>query len=177
MTVTTDTSIESTIGSTNISNGGTQLVCGLRICLAASTDGNMSPTFFYSDCTLISKISICDPSITVLNSYVALANTTFSVTIPPSVGPSGTNYIIKLQLIQTDGQYYGGDFSSNEFTLTGATGNWSQFQLLGYTLWTADGNPTHRIFIHKNCCDVAYALYHNLTNAYRIDNVPTIALV
>ncbi|KAF2812381.1 uncharacterized protein BDZ99DRAFT_569069 [Mytilinidion resinicola] len=164
-TVDAGTSFEVTISDTSIHNDATTWVESLRIYLAASAEDKLSADFYHSDCTLIKAISVCDPSITVYDQYVQISNTTYKVTIPANIGPSGPHYVLKSQLIQTDGSRYGAELSSDVFDLTSATGNWAYTQLQGYTLWSADGVPCTGFPCVKNCSEAAHNAYQKSNNA------------
>ena len=88
---------------------------------------------------LINNEPICNPMIELRNSGIYYKNTTFDVTIPASVGPSGNHYVLMIRTTNTDGTYYGVRLESNVFNLSGGTGAWARFETQGNTLWGDDG--------------------------------------
>jgi hypothetical protein len=106
-------------------------------------------------------VPICDVSITVSENHVTFHNTSFTVTIPADVGPSGSFYALHASVFQTNGETYGAEISSGTFELTGATGNWSQSQLEDYTLWSADGYPCSSFACVKVCSDTFWRKNNN----------------
>lgn len=104
---------------------------------------------------LIHEQTLCDPLVEIDSSYVSFKNTTFSVTIPTTVGPSGKHYVLMARILNTDGSYYGSSLESDVFELTGANGTWAGYQTEGYTLWGDDGTACSGFACVKNCSDAA----------------------
>ncbi|ORY10800.1 hypothetical protein BCR34DRAFT_601817 [Clohesyomyces aquaticus] len=134
-----------------VHNGGTQWSNAFRVYLAASAINKTNPLFFHTDCYLLHEQPLCDESISVADSYVLFKNTSFTVTIPANIGPSGNHYVLKAQILQTDGSYYGTNLESSIFSLSGGTGEWADYQLQGYTLWGDDGIACAGYACARNC--------------------------
>ncbi len=121
---------------------------------------------------LIDAIPICDEHISIYDDYITYGNFSFNVTIPGSVGPSGSYYGISAQIFKPNGDEsnrggrYSVEIPSNIFNLTGATGNWSEYQLEDYTLWSADLIPCTSFACVKACVS-------NLTWVTEKDNSTT----
>ncbi|KAI9709141.1 MAG: hypothetical protein M1820_003588 [Bogoriella megaspora] len=101
---------------------------------------------------------------TLLNS-TAINTTTLDVSIPASIGPDGSSYEIATIEYNTEtlecsnsGLYY-----SDAFSLTGGTGNFSQYELDGNTLWPADDIPCGSIDCARQCAIKYYDNYSDIT--------------
>ncbi|KAF2652010.1 hypothetical protein K491DRAFT_719343 [Lophiostoma macrostomum CBS 122681] len=148
--VKADVSFEAQIAA-EVYNGETQYCNAFRVYLAASANDDLSNDFYDSDCYLLHEHALCDASISIAADHVSYQNTSFTVSIPSSIGPSGSNYVLVARTLQTDGSYYGASLQSNVFELTGGTGKWSAVQSQGYTLWGADGIPCSSYSCVRNC--------------------------
>lgn len=104
---------------------------------------------------------MCSPSVEITDDYVALRNLTFSVTIPPTVGPSGQHYVLIAQIFRTDGSWYGSKFDSEVFELTGANGTWSDYQSSGFTLWGTEALPCSSFACVNGCGDETFKYQPN----------------
>jgi hypothetical protein len=62
------------------------------------------------------------------------------------------------------------EISSDVFSLTGATGNWSKPQLAGYTLWSADRFPCGSFKCVDDCADSSYGTYSPNSNSSEYQN-------
>ncbi|KAF2477090.1 uncharacterized protein BDR25DRAFT_43630 [Lindgomyces ingoldianus] len=153
--VAANTPIEAQLDA-EVHNGDTQWSSTFRVYLATSAKDETTPNFFHSDCYLIHEHTLCDESVVIADDYVLFKNTSFSVTIPANIGPSGNHYVLVAQILQTDGSYYGASLESNVFSLSGGTGYWGHYQLQGYTLWGDDGTPCTGYACVRNCSDTAY---------------------
>ena len=80
-------------------------------------------------------------------------DTPITVTVPPTVGPSGKHYTLIGRILNTDGSYYGATWESDVFDLTGANGTWSSSQQKGYTMWGDDGMACTGFACVKECAD------------------------
>ncbi|OAL53069.1 hypothetical protein IQ07DRAFT_641482 [Pyrenochaeta sp. DS3sAY3a] len=109
--------------------------------------------FYDPDCYLINYQSLCDETIKIFPDYIGLYNTPITVTIPPTVGPSGKHYNIIGRIINTDGTYYGATWESDIFDLTDANGTWANYQQQGYTLWGDDGTSCTGFSCVKDCAN------------------------
>lgn len=155
--------------SAEVYNGDASWCSFFRVYLGSSYE-DKAHYFYNSDCTttrnvalgssltrfsgyLIHEQTLCDASIDVATDHVSFQNTSFSVTVPPTVGPSGEHYVLIARTFQTDGSWYGSSLESNVFDLTGANGTWSQTQKQGYTLWGDDGIACSGFACVKNCSD------------------------
>jgi hypothetical protein len=90
---------------------------------------------------LIHEQSLCDPTIEIASDYINFGNTSITLSIPASVGPSGRHYVLNARTMKTDGSYYGSELESNVFALNGGTGEWAGYELQGRTLWGDSGIP------------------------------------
>ncbi|CAO2653102.1 Nn.00g025130.m01.CDS01 [Neocucurbitaria sp. VM-36] len=109
--------------------------------------------FYDSECYLIYEQSLCDPTIKIFSDYIGFYDTPITVTIPPSVGPSGKHYALIGRILNTDGSYYGSTWESDVFDLTGANGTWSDYQRNGYTVWGDDGMACTGFACVKECAN------------------------
>jgi len=100
------------------------------------------------------------PICTLVNSS-STKDSTISVNIPASVGPSGDFYSLSYVLINTspnatnDATESGFGYS-NTFDLEGATGNWSQYELSGHTVGNADDIPCTAFDCARQCSQKFY---------------------
>ncbi|KAF2114604.1 hypothetical protein BDV96DRAFT_101585 [Lophiotrema nucula] len=148
----------------DVHNGDTGYASVFRVYLGASVE-DQSAVFYSRDCYLVHEQTLCDSTIGIASDYIHFKNTTFTVNIPASVGPSGAHYVLLAQILQTDGSYYGATLYSDVFTLTNATGQWGTTQEQGYTLWGADGIACSGFDCVKNCSNVANQNYKNGDNS------------
>ncbi|KAH7382307.1 hypothetical protein BKA66DRAFT_570596 [Pyrenochaeta sp. MPI-SDFR-AT-0127] len=109
--------------------------------------------FYDPDCYLIYEQTLCDASIKIFPDYIGFYDTPITVTIPPTVGPSGKHYTLIGRILNTDGSYYGATWESDVFDLTGANGTWSDQQRRGYTLWGDDGTACTGFACVKDCAE------------------------
>jgi hypothetical protein len=107
--------------------------------------------------------SLCDPSIIISEDSITLNGTSITVTVPPTVGPSGKHYAIMGRILNTDGSYYGAEWQSDVFDLTGANGSWAGFQRQGNQLWGDDGMSCTGFACVKECADSAGPVTTNET--------------
>jgi hypothetical protein len=99
------------------------------------------------------KQSLCDPSVIISEDSINLNGTLTTITIPPTVGPSGKHYTIIGRILNTDGSYYGAEWQSDVFDLSGANGTWGNWQRQGYQLWGDDGMSCTGFACVKDCAD------------------------
>jgi hypothetical protein len=97
--------------------------------------------------------TLCDPSIVISEDSINLNGTFTTVTIPPTVGPSGKHYTIIGRILNTDGSYYGAEWQSDVFDLVGANGTWGNWQRQGYQLWGDDGISCTGFACVKDCAN------------------------
>lgn len=100
---------------------------------------------------LIKEQTLCDASIKVFPDYIGFYDTPFTVTIPPTVGPSGAHYTLIGRIINTDGSYYGSTWESDVFKLDGANGTWANYQMNNRQLWGDDGISCSGFACVKDC--------------------------
>ncbi|KAF7193365.1 hypothetical protein HII31_05344 [Pseudocercospora fuligena] len=117
-----------------------------RVYLAASLSGSNGPTCY------------------LINSTTLNTNTTINLTIPPGVGPSATYYSIAISDITT-GQ---GATYSNRFNLTGANGNYTEYEngLNGSPFWSANSLPCDSYKCARECAMEYYPEDLKETDAY-----------
>ncbi|KAH7082101.1 hypothetical protein FB567DRAFT_98222 [Paraphoma chrysanthemicola] len=127
----------------------------LRVYLGSSPFSKAVADFYNTDCYLIHEQTLCDPTINItVNAGIVVFNATpFTVTIPPSVGPSGKHYAIAARVMNTDGSYYTGQMYSDVLELTGANGTWANFQRQGNNLWGDDGMSCSGFSCVKDCAN------------------------
>ncbi|KAH7136108.1 hypothetical protein B0J11DRAFT_178672 [Dendryphion nanum] len=145
--------------------GNTDYIAGFRVYLAWARP-NMNSTSYRERCYLINTEPICNPTIELTNKDVYYKNTTFQVTVPASVGPSGKHYVLMMRTINTDGTYYGMWPASNVFYLTGGTGAWASFELQGNTLWGDDGIFCGGYDCVRRCAASGILNYTSKNNGY-----------
>jgi hypothetical protein len=69
---------------------------------------------------LIHEQMLCDSFIEIADDYASFMSTPFDGTIPPTVGPSGSHYVLTVRIRKTDGSRYGASLDSEVFDLIGA---------------------------------------------------------
>ncbi|KAF1834428.1 hypothetical protein BDW02DRAFT_598215 [Decorospora gaudefroyi] len=126
--------------------------------------------WYHAECFLNYEQSLCDPTIQISEESINLNGTSITVTVPPTVGPSGEHYALIGRILNTDGSYYGSEWQSDVFDLTGANGTWSEFQRQGTQLWGDDGMACTGFACVKQCADtLGYSTgeveYTNCANA------------
>ncbi|KAF2020433.1 hypothetical protein BU24DRAFT_456511 [Aaosphaeria arxii CBS 175.79] len=142
-----------------VHNWATTFCHAFRVYLASSAREKISASFFDSDCYLLQEETLCNPTIEIDEGYVLFRNTTVTVTVPPSVGPSGKHYTVQGRILKTDGSYYGSSLDSNVFNLSGGTGEWADYELKGYTLWGDDGIPCGGYDCVRGCNNATFSAF------------------
>jgi hypothetical protein len=106
---------------------------------------------------LIREQSLCGPTIAFGkdSSIITFDKTSFTVTIPADVGPSGRHYVLAARIMNTDGSHYTSQVFSDVFELTGANGAWAEFQKDGMSLWGDDGMSCTGWSCVKDCATTA----------------------
>lgn len=146
-----------TVLPVSLAAGSPRYVSSLSIYLAvAASTSRLGSGVLDAQCFLSRNVSTCDPTIILGANSVLFQNTSFTFTIPTSVGPDGPLYGVQIELFQTDGTSYSTPLNSNLFNLTSATGNWSHFQLPGVNLASASNVPCTSFACVKNCSDQFY---------------------
>jgi hypothetical protein len=75
------------------------------------------------------------------------------------------------RILNTDGSYYGAEWQSDVFDLTGANGTWGDYQRQGYQLWGDDGMSCTGFACVKECSDILgpvttnETMYHDCANS------------
>lgn len=88
-----------------------------------------------------------------LVNYTSLDTSSVDITIPAAVAPDGTELSLAYSLIDTD-DYWGQTYTySNDFTLSGGTGEWSALELNGYSISSPDYCPCTALQCSRECSD------------------------
>ncbi|KAH7070402.1 hypothetical protein BKA63DRAFT_75948 [Paraphoma chrysanthemicola] len=150
----------------------------LRVYLGSSPFNHSVADFYDTDCYLIHEQTLCDPTINItVNAGIVVFNATpFTVTIPPSVGPSGKHYAIAARVMNTDGSYYTGQMYSDVIELTGANGTWAWFQQQGRNLWGDDGMSCSGFSCVKDCASGPNITYADGSYRRCIDTCPGVSV-
>ncbi|KAF2686201.1 hypothetical protein K458DRAFT_416508 [Lentithecium fluviatile CBS 122367] len=126
---------------------------------------------------LVHEHTLCHGSIDINIDSVNYQNTSFSVTIPANVGPSGSHYALIARTFQTDGSWYGSSLESDAFELVGANGTRAEYQKGGYTLWGDDGLACSGFACVKECAgDTSFGTPSNTTYQKCANACPSVTI-